>query len=223
MLFFILLIFSNPLWAYENPDTCDMAAATLHTFTGSLVQARADRALAFKKRQEIHNGRLIQQLQAVKAHKNRDAAIAGVEAKMFVSEPKFFTAYRSYQESNPCTDPKLLNGIGLARDEIKRQCANNTNAKKIIRINRHAWSSPAYVKEGIYIDSQCTPILNNGELYSIHQLANGFEASPERLCQAAWSGLKEVWSRAEVCQGRNGWYDIEEWSKGKIVKKKPPM
>lgn len=220
LIFFFLI---NTAQAGSTPDTCAMAETSLHTLIGDQLARHSSRA--FKKRKEIMNQRSVQAAKEVIAGRQRNAAIQGVEANLFAAEPKFFTGYRNYLEHNPCIEmkPQLRDALLAAREIVVNQCLKRSNPSGYIYLNkRMRWDSQQFLKGSIYIDSQCSPKLNTGELYSMHQLTNGLNASIEKLCQAAWSGIKEVWSKAQVCQGRNGWYDIKEWSQGNIVKKPTP-
>lgn len=224
MQYLVLFLLISSAHAGDTSDTCAMAETSLHTLIGDRVARHSSRR-ALKERKQIINQRNVQVAKEVVAGRQRNAAIHGVEANLFAGEPKFFTAYRNLQNDDPCTNmhDQLRKQLLATKELIVGQCSKSANRNKKIALSRKLeWDSKYFFQESIYIDSKCVPKINTGELYSMHQLTDGFNASVEKLCQAAWSGLKEVWSRAEVCQGRNGWFAIEEWSQGNIVKRPPP-
>jgi hypothetical protein len=226
MLFLILALLSGPAHAKSEFDTCAMADNSLHTLTGSFLVHHGYRGTSLKKRTAIERGKTTEATKEFISQRDQVNFVKkSIEVNKFANESKLFTVYRNYIEDNPCTNmkEKLKKEISWAQKEILKQCSNSSGSNKKIKVGKKIeWSSQYFVEKGVFMDVKCEPQINSGELYSMHQLTNGFKASVEQLCHAAWSGLKEVWSKIESCQWRGGWYDIKEWSKGNIVKRPPP-
>ncbi len=208
----------------KRADTCAMAETSLHATVGIRLLENGYRGRSLKGRASISRQRSVDMAKTVVAGDGKRAALIGVERNMFDHEPKFFTAYRSYHQSNPCMEMSnhLRTSIVATQASIREQCANAPGTK-IIKLGRLKLDSAGFMERGLFLDHPCDDAnINKGELYSMHQLSNGLNASVEQVCQAALSGLKEVWSKVTTCKANGGWYDLAEWSRGKIVKRPPP-
>tara|TARA_R110000868_G_scaffold117600_7_gene312273 strand:- start:3168 stop:3857 length:690 start_codon:yes stop_codon:yes gene_type:complete len=222
-MFILVFLLAQNVAAQTPPlDTCAMAAQSIHTFTAhTLVRSHFPIVgqAANKAKVEIARDRVIQAVHNIKFSKMKNAAMNQVESQFFHSEPSLFTAYRVHKDINPCDqlDSKIKKVIEENQTFVKKTCLGNSNPYASIKYSHHAWSSEAAIQEGlISMFTACSPNQNSRSLFLKHQVANAYDVSADRLCRAAWSGLKEAWSEYKYCQSKMGWVDLNAWTNGEI-------
>tara|TARA_R100000656_G_scaffold116642_1_gene89798 strand:+ start:135 stop:833 length:699 start_codon:yes stop_codon:yes gene_type:complete len=224
---FILLLLINTSSAQVLPviqqDTCAMAAQSIHTFTAGLLVRHQYPIIgkeAKKAKTEVSTKKMAAAVHDYKFWKMKEGVNKQTESQFLHTEPALMSAYRIRESFNPCDqlDNKIKSSIEENQNYVKRSCLGNSNPYAIIKYPHHAWSSEGALQEGLVsMFAECSPNKNSRALFLKHQVANAYDVSADRLCRAAWSGLKEAWSEYKYCQVRAlGWVELNAWSNGEI-------